>query len=260
MKSVYGKGKERAATLLNLLESADDRNYNVTADVYPYTASYTGIGIVFPKWAKAPNDYNEVVKNRKEELLAYLRRRIMDRNGPEATLFGTAPYAGKTLAQLSEEQNLPFEKVLMGIGPNRASGAYFIMDEELQEAIIAHPRTMICSDGSPTMRHPRGYGSFAKIIETYVQQRGTLTLEEAVRKMTAFPAATIGLEKRGKIAVGFFADINVFDPTKVVARASYENPHQLAEGFELVLVNGKIAWQEQQLLGTAGSVLRKSRN
>jgi N-acyl-D-aspartate/D-glutamate deacylase len=257
MKSVYGKGADRGADLLKLLNAKSDSPYSVTADVYPYTASYTGIGIVFPKWAKAPNDYNEVVKNRREELLAYLRQRIIDRNGPEATLFGTAPYAGKTLAQLSEEQNLPYEKVLMGIGPNRASGAYFIMDEDLQEAIIAHPKTMICSDGSPTMRHPRGYGSFAKIIEEYVLNRGRMGLEEAVRKMTSFPAETIGIEKRGILKPGYYADILIFDPANVKANANYENPHQLAEGFETVIINGKVAWQNEKLIATVGRCLRK---
>lgn len=257
MKSVYGRGEERGEALLTLLDASESDSYSVTADVYPYTASYTGIGIVFPKWAKAPNDYNGVVKNRKEELLAYLRQRIIDRNGPEATLFGTAPYAGKTLAQLSEEQGLPYEKVLMGIGPNRASGAYFIMDEDLQEAIIAHPKTMICSDGSPTMRHPRGYGSFAKIIEEYVRNRNSLSLEEAIRKMTSLPAEIIGIPKRGILAPGYYADLLIFDPAQVKANANYENPHQLASGFAVVMVNGVVAWQAQELIKANGKSLRR---
>lgn len=239
MKSVYGKGKKRAQELLALLNTTKKDGPSITADVYPYTASYTGIGIVFPKWAKAPNDYKKVVKNRRAELLAFLKQKIIDRNGPSATLFGTAPYAGKTLAQVSEEQGLPYEKVLLGIGPNRASGAYFIMDDELQEEIIAHPKVMICSDGSPTMRHPRGYGSFAKIIEEYVLKRKRLSLEEAVRKMTFFSAKTIGIEKRGLLKTGYFADLLIFKPEKIKANATYESPHELATGFDYVFVNGK---------------------
>lgn len=239
MKSVYGKGKKRAKELLALLNTPKKNGPSITADVYPYTASYTGIGIVFPKWAKAPNDYKKVVKNRRAELLTFLKQKIIDRNGPAATLFGTAPYAGKTLAELSKEQGLPYEKVLLGIGPNRASGAYFIMDDELQEEIIAHPKVMICSDGSPSMRHPRGYGSFAKIIEEYVLKRKRLSLEEAVRKMTSFPAKTIGFQKRGLLKVGNFADLLIFEPEKIKANATYESPHQLATGFDYVFVNGK---------------------
>ncbi len=239
MKSVYGKGKKRAQELLALLNTTKKEGPSITADVYPYTASYTGIGIVFPKWAKAPNDYKKVVKNRRAELLAFLKQKIIDRNGPAATLFGTAPYAGKTLAQVSKEEGLPYEKVLLGIGPNRASGAYFIMDEELQEEIIAHPKVMICSDGSPTMRHPRGYGSFAKIIAEYVLKRKRLSLEEAVLKMTYFPAKTIGIEKRGLLKKGYFADLLIFEPEKIKANATYENPHRLATGIEYLFVNGK---------------------
>ena len=244
MKSVYGKGKERAKTLLRLLEKKGIVSTTITADVYPYTASYTGIGIVFPKWAKAPNDYKKVVKNRRTELLAFLKQKIIDRNGPEATLFGTAPYAGKTLGQISKEQGLPYEKILLGIGPNRASGAYFIMDDDLQTEIIVHPKVMIGSDGSPTMRHPRGYGSFAKIIEEYVIKRKRLNLEAAIHKMTYLPAQTIGIQKRGLIQKGYFADLLVFAPSQIKANATYENPHQLATGFEYVIVNGQVTYKK----------------
>ena len=257
MKSVYGKGSERARTLLQLLEKENGR-YTVTADVYPYNASYTGIGIVFPEWAKAPNDYRQVVKERRAELLAFLKQKIMDRNGPEATLFGTAPYAGKTLAEVAEEQKLPYEKVLLGMGPNRASGAYFVMDDALQEEIIAHPNVMICSDGSPTMRHPRGYGTFAKIIEEYVLKREKLTLEEATKKMTSLSAETVGISKRGSIEPGYYADLLIFDPKKIKANATYEDPHQLASGFDHVIVNGAISVAPQVRRMKYGRFLKKS--
>lgn len=257
MKSVYGRGTQRGKELMSLLEEANNDTYKVTADVYPYTASYTGIGIVFPEWAKAPNDYEQVVKERREELLQFLKEKIIQRNGPEATLFGTKPYAGKTLAQVAKEQNLPYQKVLMGIGPNKASGAYFIMDEDLQEELIAHPLSMVSSDGSPTMRHPRGYGSFAKIIEEFVHTRHRFSLEEAIRKMSSFPAETLGLEKRGKLAVGYYADLLIFDPTNIKANATYENPHLLTTGFDHVFVNGTLVFGEGGFTESAGRLLRK---
>lgn len=255
MKSVYGKGANRGKELLTLLEGSG--SYSITADVYPYTASYTGIGIVFPDWAKPPNDYKKVVQTRRPELLAFLKQKIIDRNGPEATLFGTKPYAGKTLAQLSQEQDLPYEQILLGIGPNRASGAYFIMDDALQETLLAHPKVMISSDGSPTMRHPRGHGTFAKIIEEYVLKRQTFSLEEAIRKMTSFPATAIGIPKRGFLEVGYYADILIFDPAQIKAHATYEQPHQLATGFDWILVNGKVVWKSDQLEEENGRVLLK---
>ncbi|MCB9287748.1 MAG: amidohydrolase family protein [Lewinellaceae bacterium] len=258
LKVVYGKGEERAEEIIALLDSARNNSaYSVTADIYPYTASYTGIGIVFPQWAKPPNDYEQVKRERRKELLEFLYKKVMARNGPEATLFGTEPYAGKTLAQVAAERGKPFEEVLLNIGPGGASGAYFVMDESLQGRLLEDPHVMICSDGSPTMHHPRGYGSFAKIIEQYVQQEQRFSLAEAVRKMTSLPARTLGLQGRGILKAGSYADLLVFDPRKVKARAGFSEPHRLAQGMDWVVVNGKIAFQGGQLKGRRGIVLKK---
>ncbi|MEQ9412663.1 MAG: N-acyl-D-amino acid deacylase, partial [Cyclobacteriaceae bacterium] len=136
-KVVYGKGKERAKYLLSILDSARRKGINVTADVYPYTASYTGIGVVFPDWAKPPNDFEKIKVNRRADLEDFLRARVMKRNGPEATLLGNGPWRGMTLAQVSDSLKIPFEKVLIDvIGPEGASGAYFVMNEELQTQLI----------------------------------------------------------------------------------------------------------------------------
>lgn len=258
LKVVYGKGAARAEQVLHLLDEARAGTpYTVTADIYPYTASYTGIGIVFPQWAKPPNDYEKVKRERRAELLAFLREKVAARNGPEATLFGTPPYAGKTLAQLSAERGRPYEEVLLDIGPGGASGAYFVMDEALQARLLASPHLMVCSDGSPTMRHPRGYGSFAKVIETYVLEKQLLTLPEAIRKMTGLPAQTLGLADRGLVKPGYRADLLVFDPENVKATATFSEPHQLAQGLDWVVVNGKVAYEGGAPGERAGRVLRK---
>lgn len=258
LKVVYGKGEERAEEILHLLEEArENSKFTVTADIYPYTASYTGIGIVFPQWAKPPNDYELVKRERREELLEFLRQKITARNGPEATLFGARPYAGKTLAQVAAEQGRPFEEVLLDIGPGGASGAYFVMDEALQGRLLEDPHVMICSDGSPTMHHPRGYGSFAKIIEQYVQEEQRFTLAEAVRKMTSLPAQALGLQNRGVLQAGYHADLLVFDLKKIKARATFSEPHLLAEGMDWVVVNGQVAFQAGKLKERQGKVLRK---
>lgn len=259
IKSVYGKGEERGKEILSLLDSAKAEGVQVTADLYPYTASYTGIAIVFPDWAKKPHDFDEVVANRKSELHEFLRNKIAQRNGPEATLIGSGEFAGKNLKEISEELNKPFEDVLIeDIGPYGASGAYFIMDETLQETLVQSDLVNICSDGSPTMRHPRGYGSFAKVIETYVNKDGLFTLEEAVHKMTGLAAKTMGLQSRGLIQEGLKADLLLFDPAKVKATATFENPHQLAEGFDEVWVNGKRAVTNAQFSEERfGQMLRK---
>lgn len=258
-KSVYGKGKNRANRLLDLLEQYRKEGIKITADIYPYSASFTGIGIVFPDWAKAPNDYKLVQQNRRQELLTFLRNKVQRRNGPEATLLGTAPYAGKTLAQISQEKNKPYEEVLLEISPEGASGAYFVMNDSLQEALIQDLNVMVCSDGSPTMRHPRGYGSFPKIIESYVQQKQLFSLGEAIRKMTSLPAQTLGLEDRGILNMEMKADLLIFDPTAIKAKANFVEPHLLAEGFDWVFVNGKAAIaREKTSSNRHGKILLKT--
>jgi N-acyl-D-aspartate/D-glutamate deacylase len=252
IKVVYGHGAERGEEILGVLEEARGAGVTVTADIYPYEASYTGIGIVFPDWAKPPNEYAEVVAERRKELGAFLRQRVMQRNGPAATLFGTRPWSGKTLAQVAAELDKPFEDVLIDdIGPGGASGAYFVMDPGLQERLLVDPHIMISTDGSPTMRHPRGYGAFAKVIRQYVAERGLLTLEEAIRKMTGLPASILGLDRqqRGLVRVGWAADLLVFDPSAVSDNATFEEPHLLAEGFDWVIVNGRVVRAEGEFSG-----------
>lgn len=252
MKVVYGKGENRAEEILNLLDSARGKGIRVTADVYPYNASYTGIGIVFPKWAKPPNDYQQVLKSRRKELSDFLIEKVKKRNGPEATLFGNGSWRGKTLKMVAEELGKPFDEVLMDdIGPTGASGAYFVMDEALQSRLIADSLVAISSDGSPTMHHPRGYGAFAKIIRKFVVEDKLLSIEDAIRKMTGLPSTILGLENRGLLKPGNYADILVFDPKKVKDLATYEDPHQLATGFDYVILNGRVVFTED-----TGSPLR----
>jgi N-acyl-D-aspartate/D-glutamate deacylase len=115
----------------------------------------------------------------------------------------------------------------------------------------------VCSDGSPTGFHPRGHGTFAKIIEDYVVEQGALSLEEAIRRMTSLPADILGIEDRGRLAPGTKADVIVFDPARVRALATYTDPLQLAEGFDIVIVNGEMARRDRRLGDRlAGRVLR----
>ncbi|MGK7393645.1 MAG: N-acyl-D-amino-acid deacylase family protein [Candidatus Cyclobacteriaceae bacterium M3_2C_046] len=260
LKVVYGKGSSRADQILQILKEGRQKGIVVTADVYPYTASYTGIGIVFPEWAKPPNNYEQVVLQNKQKLLQFVKNRVMQRNGPEATLLGSGKFKGKTLKEAAAEAGKPFELLLVeDIGPDGASGAYFVMDQELQDTFIKDSLVMICSDGSPTARHPRGHGTFARIIADYVVKDKALDLEYAVFKMTGLPAQTLGLGNRGLIKKGYMADLLIFDPEAIQATATYEEPFQLAEGFDHIIVNGILVRQEGIFLPEkAGKLLRKS--
>ena len=258
LKSVFGKGSARADEILAILAEARANGIEITADTYPYSASYTGIGIIFPVWAKTREQFDVAKTERREELAEYLRNRVNRRNGPEATLLATDPYTGKTLADLAHEMELPFEDILIDvIGPDGASGTYFVMNDDLQVRLFADPHVGVCSDGSPTGFHPRGHGTFAKIIEKYVMQDRVLTLSETIAKLTSFPAELLRIPDRGVIRENMIADLLIFDPRNVHDNATYPDPLQLADGFDVVIVNGKIAREDgRQSADLFGRVLQ----
>lgn len=241
LKSVYGKGVERAEEILAVIQHANNDGIRLTADVYPYNASYTGMAILFPPWSKTQADFDTALKTRRTELETFIRNKVISRNGPEATLIGSGPYKGKTLKDLETDLSKPFEKIVIeDIGPVGTSAAYFVMDEYLQNRFIQDPLVGIGSDGSPTMRHPRGHGTFARIIEAFVVKDSLLSLEDAIYKMTEFPASLLKIHDRGKIKAGYIADLILFKPSEVKSLATYENPHMLSKGFDYVVVNGQL--------------------
>ncbi len=258
IKVVFGKDESRAEEILNSLDSARDRGIRVSADVYPYNASYTGIGIVFPPWAKTNRDFEVAKIHRNQELREYLYQKVMARNGPEATLFATRPFTGKTLAEVALESGKSFVDILLYIGPTGASGAYFVMDESIQQVFILDPGIMISSDGGPSLRHPRSSGTFSRIIEEYVINRKLMSIEEAIHKLSGLTAGTLKLPRRGVLKEGFKADILVFDPKQVRSLATYEDPFIKSEGFNTVLINGKVMkYPAKDLCDDCGELLKR---
>jgi dihydroorotase/N-acyl-D-amino-acid deacylase len=143
-----------------------------------------------------------------------------------------------------------------------AIGIFHAIAEEDVERIMASPFTMVASDGGIPVfgqgaPHPRSYGTFARVLGVYVREKGVLSLEEAVRKMTSFPAARVGLLDRGLVRPGMKADLVVFDPATVRDRATFREPHAYAEGVAYVLINGILVVDEGRLSGLRpGRVLR----
>jgi N-acyl-D-aspartate/D-glutamate deacylase len=135
------------------------------------------------------------------------------------------------------------------------------MGEENTAKILAHPLGMLCSDGgayapygplSGGSPHPRGYGSFARLLGHYVRESGALSLESAVHKVTEMPARKLRLEGRGVVRVGAFADLVAFDPESVADRATFEDPHQYPVGIPLVIVNGVMTIRDGEQAGDLG--------
>lgn len=260
LKVVFGKGEARARALLGFLAAKRRAGIDLTADAYPYTAGYTGIAILFPQWALPPTDYASVLATRGQELRDYLEKRMIRRGGPEKLLLGTGRHAGKTVAQAAQEAGLAFPDFLVKLGPDGGSGAHFTMDQALQDVLLLDPLVAISTDGGPTMRHPRSTGTYAKWIEDYVVKGKRLPIEEAVRKATSLPARILRIPDRGSIRPGGKADLILFDPAKVRARSTYLDAFARAEGFDLVMVNGRPAFENGQRIGRHGRLLRATPN
>ncbi|NUP12705.1 MAG: amidohydrolase family protein [Polyangiaceae bacterium] len=260
MKVVLGKGEARGKAILDRLAAARAKGISVTGDVYPYTASYTTLAILFPEFARPPNSYKKAKRARHDDLLAYLKGRVEARNGPQATLFGKGKYAGKTLKDAAEKANKPFEEVLADLGPSGGSAAYFVMDEDVLKVFLADPFVSFGTDGSGSSSHPRGCGTFARIFSTYVGDAGPLKVESAVRKASSVAAETMGFEERGKLEKSYFADIVVFDPKRMKDNATFEHPVRKATGVKTVVVNGVVEWDDGKAIkGKGGRALRKKR-
>lgn len=255
VKVVLGKGKLRAQKVLDQLQRARDRGVSVTADVYPYVASYTTLAILFPAYARPPNNYRAALTQKKKQLLEDLKSRVDARNGPAATRFGTGRLAGRTLDEVARAEGRPFEDLLAELGPNGGSASYRVMDDTVVRAFVVDPHVMFGTDGSASSPHPRGAGTFAHLM-SYVEA-SDLPLEELVRKASALPAATLGFERRGKLEPGAAADVIVFEQAKVAGRATFEKPQELATGMRFVLVNGVLSWADGHADGRGGKTLRK---
>jgi dihydroorotase/N-acyl-D-amino-acid deacylase len=249
-----------SARTLAMIDSARATGVDVMADQYPYTASYTGISVLVPAWALAGG--NRMFRQRLEQ--PALRDSIMagiiwnienDRGGGDiarvqlARVEWDTTLEGKTLADWAARENRPATAetgawlVIEALRRGGASAIYHVMDEADVERIMKHPRTAIASDGrlvrpGEGQPHPRWYGTFPRVLGRYVRERHVLTLEDAVRKMTSLPAGRLGLTDRGRIAVGAWADLTLFDAGAVADRATYEAPHQYPDGIPYVIVNG----------------------
>jgi len=139
---------------------------------------------------------------------------------------------------------------------------YHSMGDKDVERIMRYPNTAVASDGGVRefgvgVPHPRSYGTNARVLAEYVRQRGVLTLEDAIRRMTSLPARTFGFRDRGLVREGYWADLVMFDPERVQDKATFQQPHQYSEGFDLVLVNGAPVVEEGKVTGARpGRILR----
>ncbi len=279
LKTIGEKNWHRIAEAFEAIEAARDDGLDVTCDRYPYIASSTSLDSVLPSWAYEGGEQKELWRLSDKEMRSAMAADILKAH-PEEDHWrrvmvsyvgsdGLKKHEGRTLAEIVEGEGRGCCDVLFDIllkDELRAEMIYFSMCEENLEKVLRKPYIMIGSDGaaradygvlSAGKPHPRTYGTFPRVIARYAK-KGMLEMGEAIVKMTSLPAKKIGLEGRGTISEGAYADIVVFDPEKIKDTATYENPHSYPEGIELVIVNGKIAVEDGKFLGLRnGRVLRR---
>jgi dihydroorotase/N-acyl-D-amino-acid deacylase len=271
-----------SATTLAMVDSARAAGTDAMIDQYPYTATFTGISILVPAWAQAGGDEAFLARMgdpaTADSILADIEWALInDRGGNDlarvqfARVEWDPTLEGRTLRDWAEREGLeptPGNGARLVVEAMRRGGAsaiYHALDEGDVEAIMRHPWTAVASDGRLTQPgeghpHPRWYGTFPRVLGRYVRERGVLTLEEAIRKMTRLPADRIGLADRGRLVEGAFADIVVFDPATVLDEATFQEPHAYPTGIPWVVVNGRVAVDGGSLAPVrAGRVLRRGR-
>ncbi|MBR9989700.1 MAG: D-aminoacylase [Gemmatimonadetes bacterium] len=265
---------------LAMIDSARAVGIDVMADQYPYTATHTGISILMPPWSLAGG--GEALEDRMRDPVlrdsittGIIWNLVNDRGGRDlrrvqfSRVRWDESLEGQTLHDWALRQGLEptmetgAQLVLEAMRRGGATAIFHVLDERDVERIMAHPWTAIASDGRLSRPgdghpHPRAYGTFPRVLGEYVRERGVLTLHEAVRRMTSLPAERLGLDDRGRIAEGMYADVVVFDPATIRDRATFAEPHQYPDGIAWVIVNGIVAVADGSFRGTrAGLVLRR---
>ncbi len=256
---------------LALIEKFRREGVDVGADQYPYDRAATNLGIRLPSWALADGKVKERLAEpaTRQKIAAEMKANLADMGEPDyafATVarFAASPaYEGKTIPEIAAMKGRAagvdgqIETIFDLMNAGGASMIYKLMGDVDIERIMRYPFTAIASDGGVTQMgvgnpHPRSYGTNARVLAEYVRTRGVLTLEDAVRRMTSLPARTFNLQDRGLVKAGMAADLVVFDPARVQDKATFAKPHQYTEGFDFVLVNGKIAVDGGKLTAARG--------
>ena len=256
---------------LALIDKTNAEGLDISLDQYPYTASNTNLGVLFPTWAMA-GDHKAFLKRLKEpKTRQKIKQGVIEvmksqRSGDELWRIQISRYKadesleGKTFEDILKERDLEVnlenaaELAIELQQSGGGTGIYHIMQDTDVEQIMRHPLTSVASDGSGVAwqvgnPHPRNYGTYPRTLAHYVRDKKVLTIEEAVRKMTTLPASRVGFTDRGKIAVGMKADIAVWNPASIQDHSTFTTPHQYSTGMKYVIVNGVAVLLDGKMTG-----------
>src|SRR2546423_9047168 len=285
-KTAYKKNWGRMPEMLQRIVAARRRGLKITADVYPYVAGSTSLSACLPPWALEGGTDKMVERLRDAATRDRLKKEIsidskdwehiyLGSGGPSGILIGSVTnrdldnLQGKRLAEIATAQNKDPLDALFDfiIADHGQTGAiFFMMQESDMNAALKSPFVSICTDSGAratdgplagSKSHPRGWGSYPRILGKYVRDEKLLPLELAIHKMTGLPASNVGLRQRGLLRKGYFADITIFDSKTVIDRATFEEPNQYPLGINFVIVNGQIELDSgKRMPALAGRVLR----
>jgi N-acyl-D-aspartate/D-glutamate deacylase len=263
---VQGREQGSIDAVTAMMDAATERGVYTAADAYPYLAGQTSLAaLIIPGWAQEggsdaararfadPGLRARIVAEADEALLARF-------GGPEGVYL---PERGVELTTMMQELDATSggDAVVRILESENPTAILRFGAESDLEGILRYASTSVacdCDAAVGDVSHPRGYGTFPRVLGRYVRERGVLSLEEAVRKMSGLPATTIGMIDRGFVASGLAADLVVFDPATVIDHATFEEPSLPSTGIEHVLVNGVFAWRDGALSGErAGRTLRR---
>ncbi len=271
----FGKVKET----LEVLEKARERGVDMTVDQYPYAASSTTLRSILPPWvhegglSKVMERLSDPAlrERMKKEILTTdnWENMLLSSGGPEGVMVLYTPrtpeYEGKRLPAIGEMMgkdplDAAFDVILANGGSD--TSCYFMLDESDVKYVMKNPIVMVASDTIPPAPgakcHPRTNGTFPRVLGKYVREEKVLRLEEAVWKMSGFPATRLNLQKKGFLREGMDADLVLFNPDTVIDGATFENPFGEPRGISHVFVGGRLAVKDGVYTGTAaGKVLRK---
>ena len=285
-KTAYEKNWGRMPEMLRRIEAARRQGLKITANVYPYVAGSTSLSACLPPWALEGGTDRMILRLRDPGTRERLKKEIktdskaweniyLGSGGPAGILIGSVTnrdletWQGKRLSEIAAAQNKdPLDALLdFIIADHGQTGAiFFMMQESDMQAALKSPFVSICTDSGAratdgplagSKSHPRGWGTYPRILGRYVRDQHLMSLEFAIHKMTGLPAANLSLKNRGLVRDGYFADVTIFDPKTVIDRATFEEPNQYPVGINFVIVNGQIEVdQGRRMPALAGRVLR----
>ncbi|WP_020539095.1 N-acyl-D-amino-acid deacylase family protein [Lewinella cohaerens] len=259
-----------------MIEAAREEGLQITADMYTYPASSTGLHTQLPEWVREGGVDAALKRLADPAQQAKILQDIHFFHPPQNILLvglkkpDLRQYQGKRLNEVADEWGKSAEETMINLmvqDQSRIQVVYFSMSEENIRKKIVQPWMSFCSDAGSyaaegiflaSSTHPRAYGSFIRVLGKYSRDEGLFPLEEGIRRLSALPAENLHLDRRGKILRGYFADLVLFDPEKTQDKATFEAPHQYAEGIENVWVNGQLVLQNGEATGTfSGRYLKR---